>query len=71
MGGDFLVECTSEDGTVLKGRVHEGNLVEVEVIEPSGRKTTVRTEIPVLEVDEDLFKDLPLEKRFRIRVKRN
>lgn len=71
MGGDFEVECTSEDGTVLRGKVRDGNLVEVEVIEPSGRKTTIQAEIPVLEVDADMFRDLPLDKRFKIRVKKD
>ena len=68
LGGEFNVECVSEDGTLIRGRVRDGKLVEVEVIDPTGGKTTIQAGISILELDEDLFEGLPLDKRFKIKV---
>lgn len=70
MGRDFVVEGTAEDGTTLSATVRDGRLVRLDVGEPSGKKSAIEADIPVLELGSDLFKGLPLGKDFKIVVRK-
>ena len=68
-GKDFVVEGTAEDGTSLSATVRDGKLVRLDGRDPSGKRSTIEADVPVLELGSDLFEGLPLEKEFKIRVR--
>ena len=68
-GADFTMMGTAEDGTVLKVEVREGKLTRL-VVEENENTTTIEADIPVLELDKELFEGLPLDKKFTIEIKR-
>ncbi|MBP1912390.1 STK_08120 family protein [Thermococcus stetteri] len=68
-GTDFIVEGTAEDGTYLAAEVVEGRLVELHVRQGL-KETVINTDISVVELDEDPFRDLPLNRNFKIKVKK-
>ncbi|QDA32349.1 hypothetical protein FH039_05250 [Thermococcus indicus] len=67
-GKDFLLEGRAEDGTRLSAEVRGGKLVRLVVYE-SGRRSVIESDVPVLELDGEVFRGLPLEKRFEIKVR--
>ncbi|NJE10014.1 hypothetical protein [Thermococcus sp. MAR1] len=68
-GRDFLLEGRAEDGTRLSAEVRGGKLVRLVVEGPSGRRSVIESDVPVLELDGEVFRGLPLEKRFEIKVR--
>lgn len=68
-GADFVMKGTAEDGTVLRVEIREGKLTRL-VVEDGGNITDIEADVPVLELDKDLFEDLPLDKRFTIEIKK-
>jgi hypothetical protein len=68
-GRDFLLEGKAEDGTRLSTEVRGGKLVRLVVEDPSGRRSVIESDVPVLELDGEVFRGLPLEKRFEVKVR--
>jgi len=69
MGKDFILRGWSEDGTYLSIKVVDGNLKEIHV-KHGLKESTVETDIPIVELDSELFKGLPLNRKFKIKAKR-
>ncbi|WP_456453563.1 hypothetical protein [Thermococcus sp.] len=70
LGKDFSLEGTADDGTYLSVRVENGNLKEIRVREGM-RESAIETNVPVVEIEGELFEGLPLNKRFRIKAKKS
>jgi len=69
-GDDFRLEGVAEDGTELSITIIDGKLTELHVKEPGKEEVIVESDVPVLELGEELFEGLPLNKRFKIEVKK-
>jgi len=68
-GADFSMEGVAEDGTTLKVEVRDGKLKNL-TVQKGGMESTIEADVPVLELDKELFEGLPLDKRFTIEIKR-
>ncbi|ASJ08961.1 hypothetical protein A3L11_06870 [Thermococcus siculi] len=68
-GKDFVVEGTAEDGTFLSVTVRGGKLLRLDVRDAGGRKSTIEADVPLLELGNEIFEGLPLDKEFRIKVR--
>ena len=68
-GGNFTMTGRAEDGTILRAEVKEGKLRRL-VVEEGGKVTTIEADVPVLELEGELFEGLPLDKKFRIEVEK-
>ncbi|NPA47230.1 MAG: hypothetical protein GXO14_01125 [Thermococci archaeon] len=67
-GKDFVLRGTAEDGTVIEAKVVGGRLVELRIRGEDGRESILETDVSVLDLTPDIFKDLPLGKKFSLRV---
>ena len=68
-GSDFIITGRAEDGTILRAEVKEGKLRRL-VIGEGGKVTEIEADVPVLELEGELFEGLPLEKKFKIEVEK-
>jgi hypothetical protein len=68
-GTDFIVEGTADDGTYLAAKIIGGKLVEPKV-RKGARESVIGADVEVSELDGDLFRDLPLNKKFRVKVEK-
>lgn len=68
-GTSFIVEGTADDGTYLAAKVVNGKLVELR-LKQGTRESVISTDVSVVELDEGLFEDLPLDRNFKIKVRR-
>ncbi len=68
-GRDFELRGIAEDGTVLSAKIQEGKLVRLDVMDTQNRRSTIEADVPVLELESELFRGLPLGKEFRIKVR--
>ncbi len=69
-GADFTMKGQAPDGTLLSARVQDGKLMELRVSDSKGKASTIEADVSILELDEALFHDLPLDKKFEIVVRR-
>jgi len=69
-GVDFTMEGRAADGTLLSVRIQDEKLVELKVSDSKGKASTIEADVSILELDEALFHDLPLNKKFEIVVRR-
>jgi len=69
-GGDFILEGTADDGSHISAEVREGKLLRLIVVEPNGKRSIIESDVSVLELDENLFNGLPLNKNFKVKIKR-
>ncbi|BAD85058.1 hypothetical protein TK0869 [Thermococcus kodakarensis KOD1] len=67
-GTSFMVEGTADDGTYLAAKVVNGKLVELR-LKQGTRESVISTDVSVVELDEGLFEDLPLDRSFKIKVR--
>lgn len=63
-----MVEGTADDGTYLAAKVVNGKLVELR-LKQGTRESVISTDVSVVELDEGLFEDLPLDRSFKIKVR--
>ncbi|WP_367884265.1 hypothetical protein [Thermococcus sp. JCM 11816] len=68
-GPSFIVEGTADDGTYLAAKVVNGKLVELR-LKQGTRESVISTDVSVVELDEGLFEDLPLDRNFKIKVRK-
>jgi len=68
-GKDFIIRGMAEDGTVIEAKAKDGKLVELRVKGGDGRESILETDVSVLDLTAELFKDLPLDKKFSLEVK--
>jgi len=68
VGKDFILEGEAEDGTYLSLTVRGGRLKELRV-KKGTKESVLETDVPVTELESELFEGLPLEGRFRVRAK--
>ncbi|WP_457750511.1 hypothetical protein [Thermococcus sp.] len=68
-GADFSMKGVAEDGTTLKIEVRDGKLTNL-TVQKGENETTIEADIPVLELDKELFEGLPLDKKFTIEIKK-
>jgi hypothetical protein len=68
-GLNVLVEGRAEVGTYLAAKIVGGKLTELRV-KQGINESIVETDVSVLELDESLFYDLPLNMKFRVKVRK-
>ncbi|ASJ06883.1 STK_08120 family protein [Thermococcus pacificus] len=69
LGTDFVIEGRAEDGTYLSARIEGGRLKSLKVRTDKG-ESVIEADVPVVELGSELFEGLPLEKEFKIMVRK-